>query len=126
MAPATNKRKRPERQTSQDDGSTRPSPYRPDKSRITRRASKDPSKSDDAHGEQVEDTAAATSLDANGQHLDIGEGNTASRPPTLVPSIFDFTDRRTASKAKDKLTLRLLQVKLAGRHRNTSNRSGPG
>ncbi|KAF2160766.1 hypothetical protein M409DRAFT_28901 [Zasmidium cellare ATCC 36951] len=39
MAPSSNKRKRPERQISEDDGASRPSPYKPEKSRMTRRTS---------------------------------------------------------------------------------------
>ncbi|CAK4034838.1 Hypothetical predicted protein [Lecanosticta acicola] len=46
MAPASNKRKRPDRQANEDDGANRPSPYKPEKSRLTRRASQDPGQAD--------------------------------------------------------------------------------
>ncbi|SMR60042.1 unnamed protein product [Zymoseptoria tritici ST99CH_3D1] len=60
MAPSASKRKRPERQPSEDDGSGRPSPYKPEKSRSAAQQGKKSSRrksADAADADGMEDTA---------------------------------------------------------------------
>lgn len=125
MAPASNKRKRPERQASEDDGSNRPSPYRPDKSRMTRRASKDTEKHEVALSGHPEEPASISTPGNGGQNGDIEEAITAAPSATLVSPQTDLADVRADSNIQDKLTLRLLQVELAGWYRNTSDDGQP-
>ncbi|EME43129.1 hypothetical protein DOTSEDRAFT_45118 [Dothistroma septosporum NZE10] len=88
MAPSTNKRKRPDRQASEDDGSGRPSPYRPEKSRTSRRASQgkdeaDSGKETDSAAQDIptitsrdgtETSAPASQPAPNGSPKTIGNG----------------------------------------------------
>ncbi|KAK4501363.1 hypothetical protein PRZ48_007171 [Zasmidium cellare] len=68
MAPSSNKRKRPEQQISEDDGANRPSPYKPEKSRMTRRTSQQVENAEAAGEEDA--SAKMRKLDSNGDEDD--------------------------------------------------------
>ncbi|KAK4622223.1 THO complex subunit 2 [Fulvia fulva] len=78
MAPSTNKRKRPDRQASEDDVSGRPSPYRPEKSRTSRRTSQGKLATDEAESGRETESAAPEIRKSTEHHA-------TSEPPANPP-----------------------------------------